>query len=150
MTELNDIDLAMRRYAAVLDELRRLGLRGNNIVGEYAENLAARRLLLNLAPMSAKGFDAIDEEGTRYQVKARRRDTTLGVIRNLNSAERTFDSLLAIIFHDDFSVETACKIPYVTVRNYAREKAYEGGYVLSLTQKILKDPAVIDLTHVFR
>src|SRR3989304_1084090 len=59
-------------YAHVVEELRRRGVTrsSNNPVADYAEYLCERALSLTRTETSAKGFDATDSAGTRYQIKA--------------------------------------------------------------------------------
>lgn len=84
-------------HSAVLDELKRQEVirSKNNPTGDYAEWLIQEKLGLKLTETSAKGYDATDSNGLRYQIKARRvthdnRSTQLGVIRNLKSADFHF------------------------------------------------------------
>ena len=44
----------------------------NNPVGDYAEWLVTTTFGLALAGKSSAGFDATDDDGTTYQIKARR------------------------------------------------------------------------------
>jgi hypothetical protein len=61
-------------FADIGVELRERGLcrSGNSPVADLAEVLVARALGLELATNSTAGYDAKDEAGTRYQIKARR------------------------------------------------------------------------------
>jgi hypothetical protein len=58
-------------HCAILDELRtRNILRSkNNPTGDYAEWLVPTKLGLRLENNSAKGWDATDAAGVRYQIK---------------------------------------------------------------------------------
>ena len=83
-------------HSRVLDELqhREVIRSKNNPTGDYAEWLVKEGLGLQLAPPSAKGFDATDSLGLRYQIEGRgitpkNTSTQLGVIRNL--VGRNFD-----------------------------------------------------------
>ncbi|WP_374437231.1 hypothetical protein [Inhella sp.] len=86
-------------YASVLHLLRHHGIvrSFNNPVADVAEWLVSNKLALKLAANSAKGYDAQDESGTRYQIKARWLATTrsskqLSAIRDL--VDKPFDYLV--------------------------------------------------------
>jgi len=58
----------------IIDELvaRGIARTSNNPVSCYTEWLVSQRLDLTLSERSAKGFDAIDRAGVKYEIKARR------------------------------------------------------------------------------
>src|SRR2546427_1178943 len=100
----------LRMYATVMRELReRKVVRStNNPVADLAELLASRAFNLKLETKSTAGFDGVARDGTRYQIKGRRRtpenrSTQLSVIRNLDG--NRFKYLLAIVFDEDFNVD---------------------------------------------
>jgi hypothetical protein len=70
-------------HTAVLGELhRRQVIRSaNNPTGDYTEWLVSTKLDLSLATQSAKGYDALDSAGMRYQIKGRRMSKTTGAIQ---------------------------------------------------------------------
>jgi hypothetical protein len=114
-TSYTDDELLLA-YVAVMAELRRRGIirSSNNPVADYAEGLIARSLNLTLAGRSAAGYDAVDSQGLKYQIKGRRLtpenpSTQLSHIRRLES--RPFDVLAAVIFDVNFSVDYAALIP---------------------------------------
>jgi len=74
---LDDVQLLVQQ-STILDELRRRGIlrSRNNPTGDYGEWLVSTRLGLTLAQASEKGFDASDQDGLRYQIKARRLSST--------------------------------------------------------------------------
>jgi hypothetical protein len=83
----------LAQYANIMEELRRRGVirSSNNPVADYAEYLCEKALSLKRTGKSAKGFDATDSKGRRYQIKGRRLTThsasrQLGVLRELNEA----------------------------------------------------------------
>ncbi|MEQ1674159.1 MAG: hypothetical protein ABL865_03865 [Candidatus Nitrotoga sp.] len=73
LTELTITGLLIT-HSAVLDELRHRNVirSKNNPTGDYAKWLVSRKLGLTLETNSAKGFDATDLQGLRYQIKGRR------------------------------------------------------------------------------
>ena len=60
-------------YAQTIDELFNRGIvrSANSPVSDYAEHLVCNALSLEAAPPSTKGFDATDNKGIRYEIKAR-------------------------------------------------------------------------------
>ena len=118
--------------------------------GEYAEWLVSTLMGFELASNSNSGFDATDNNGSRYQIKARRitpdnKSRQLGVIRNLKDAD--FDKLIAVIFDKDYSVEIALMIPHEIIEEYASYRERVNGHVLHLRGKILSDSRVVDITN---
>lgn len=143
----------LKLFAGVLDELRRREVvrSANNPVGDYTEHLVAERLGLTLGGNSSAGYDAVDAAGHRYQIKGRRvttknGSTQLSALRNL--AGCPFDSLIAVIYHSDFTVAYAAKIPHDVVVELARYRAHTNSHCLMMPRRILADPRVTDLTAV--
>jgi len=68
----------LRCFANILDELkeRKVVRTRNNPVADYAEWLVTQQLGLSLERSSKRGYDAIDQNGKRYQIKSRRLDPT--------------------------------------------------------------------------
>ena len=87
----------LRLQAAAVEELRRRGVvrTGNAPLGDYAEHLFAKAFGWKLTVNSSVSYDAEDDEGTRYQIKARRLRNNvaggrqLGVMRGL--PDKAFD-----------------------------------------------------------
>jgi len=138
----------LQLYGKLMEELRQRELirSSNNPVSDYAEKLVCEKFNLTLEKGSNKGYDAIDERTkTKYQIKARRltshnRSRQLGVIRNLE--QRLFDYLITVIFNEDFSVREIWKIPHEKIKEYSRLSEHQNGYILVLTDTMLKDKAV--------
>lgn len=102
----------LRLYTKILDELRHRGVTRstNNPAADYTEHLVSTKLGLTLAGSSVSGFDALDANGRRYQIKGRRltrqnKSTELSAIRNL--PDHPFDFLIAVIYRQDFTVDYA-------------------------------------------
>ena len=138
-------------YAAVMRELRnRKVVRStNNPVADLAELLASRAFKLTLETKSTAGFDGVARDGTRYQIKGRRRtqenpSTQLGAIRNLSGNK--FKYLVAIIFDEEFNVESALRIRRGVVRRYARFSKHVNGHLLTLRGALLQDAGTEDVT----
>jgi hypothetical protein len=153
MENLNGLTIAelLKAHGAVLDELKRRGVvrSKNNPTGDYAEWLAATRLGLKLETNSAKGFDATDSEGIRYQIKGRRitpdnPSTQLSVIRSLG--DKDFDILLAVIFDEHWRVLRAASIPHRTVEQLATFRKHQNGHIMYLRPSVFGNPEVEDIT----
>lgn len=140
-------DELLRLYSELLDELRRRGLTrtNNNPVADYAEKMVIDKLGLRQAQKEAKGYDAIDHNDIKYQIKGRRitkhnKSRQLGVIRNLD--DQLFDFLIAAIFDEIFALTEIWKIPHSTIKRYASWSKQQNGYILHLQGNLLLDPTV--------
>ena len=58
-----------------------------------------------------------------------------------------FDFVIAVIFHEDYSVRLAVKITHTAVPQLARYQAHTNGYNLILTSKAVEIDGVEDITH---
>lgn len=141
----------LRLFSNVLDELRRRGtIRStNNPVADYAEHIVAEGLSLMLVQKSTAGYDAVDAQGQRYEVKARRltpqnKSTQLSAIRSLD--EQHFSYLAGVLFNADFSVRRACLVPYEVVRQEAVYRSHVNAWILHLRDRIWDIPGVQDIT----
>ena len=138
-------------HSQVLTELKSRGIcrSANNPTGDYCEWLVAASLGLTLADNSSKGFDGVDADGVRYQIKGRRRapgsrGTQLSAIRSMDV--RSFDILVAVMFSADWSVQMAVKIPHDVVKGLATFKPHVNGHVLHLRPALKQQPGVEDIT----
>ena len=137
----NDSKL-LAAYSELMEELRRRNMirTNNNPVADYAEKVAVERLSLKQVGKEQKGFDAVDAQGYRYQIKGRRitkhnSSRQLSVIRNLS--ERLFDYLIAVIFDESFKVEGIWKIPYEFVKEHSKLSEHQNGHILYAKPEIL-------------
>ena len=138
-------------YGNILDELKSRGIvrSRNNPVADYSEWLVSKSLGLTLQSNSNEGFDAVDPEGIRYQVKGRRlypsnQSRQLGVIRNL--MENKFDFLIAVLFNRDFSVLEAYKVPHHIIEKHARFSTHQNGHILIMKGNVLNDKAIENIS----
>ena len=143
----------LRCFANILDELkeRKVVRTRNNPVADYAEWLVTQQLGLSLERSSKRGYDAIDQNGKRYQIKSRRLDPTnesklLSVIRNLDTNE--FDYLVGVLFNRDFTVKEAYKISHSVIREHARFSEHVNGHLLHLQGEVLTVREVENITEV--
>lgn len=117
----------------------------NNPLGDYGEYIVAQKLKLTLSEKSAKGFDATDEEGAKYQIESRRPtpgnpSRQLGGFRDLD--KKLFDFCLAAIFDPDFNLIEVWKIPHSLIRQYARDTT-RGFKKVILDGKLLREVGVL-------
>lgn len=143
-----DDDALTDLWANTMAELRRRGIvrTFNNPVGDIAEALAARRLGLTVVERnSEKGHDAVDADGRRYQVKARRitpqnKSRQLGNIRDLD--DDPFDFLVAVLFDEWLNVTEMWIVTPDVVRDYARYSKHARAHLLRMKGAVLDDPRV--------
>ena len=146
---MTEIEL-LQTHKAVIDELQRRGVvrTRNNPVGDYTEWLVCQRLGLGKQPNSKAGFDAIDANGIRYQIKSRY-DQGISVqfsaIRNLES--QNFDFVIAVAFNANYSVRFAVMIPHEAVSQLARYQEHTNAHILNLTDQIVERPDVTDIRY---
>ena len=150
LTDLTTLGL-FSLYAGVLDELRTRGVTrsANNPVADYAENLVAQALDLELAPKSTRGHDAVGRDGVRYEIKSRRITShngsrQLSAIRGLD--EQHFRFLAGVLFRADFSVQRACLVPHKVVVTRSTYREHTNACVLHLRDEIWDLAGVTDIT----
>jgi hypothetical protein len=120
-----------------------------DIIVDYAEWLAARRFKLRLARSGVnRTFDAVDRQGARYQIKARRvssiNDSTSFDFHNYDR----FDYLVAVLI-DKSTMEpiTTQKIPYPIVRKYWRKNKNRRSFRWNRTIRSVLDQKTKPQTH---
>lgn len=108
MTSLHEIGQVLERAKAAAIDYYRLTGKPLGITGEIGEYLAAKHLGLDLADARTPGYDAVDRQGRRIQVKARAIPTSqrlsgqrLGSIR----LEHDWDIVLLILLDELFEVK---------------------------------------------
>jgi len=107
----------------------------NNPVGDYAELLFSRAFGWMLEGSSAAGYDAKDQNGIRYQIKARRLtrhngSRQLSFLRGL--PDRKFDFLAAVLFDGRYQVLRAIIMPHEGLEARCRYSAHANGWLLRL------------------
>ncbi len=154
LKDLSPIEL-LNIDAAILAELRARGIirTDNAPLGDYTEYLVARTLGLTLQRNSSAGYDAIDEQDNiKYQIKGRRPSDTnpstqVSAIRRLEA--QNFDFLIAVLFHHDFRVKKAYKIPHAVVVEHARPVPYSNSHRLHIQGLLLTHTDTEDITRKF-
>lgn len=150
LTALSVADL-LELYAEILNELqaRNVVHSTNNPVANYAEKLANKALNLTGMPESTKGFDAIDCNGQKYEIKGRRPtkknpSRQLSMIRELNNHH--FDYLIGILFYESFKVYKACVIPHHVIVEKAKYTKHANACIFHLDDSIWQITGVKDIT----
>ena len=136
-------------HAGIMDELRRRGVArsANNPTGSLAEFLFCRAFSWEQADNSQRGYDAVDGNGKRYQIKGRRlhrynRSRQLSAIRDVEG----FDALAAVLFDHQYRVSRAALIPGVVVRERLKFVGHTNSHKFILTDDVWEDRRVRDVT----
>ena len=148
-------------YPQVAAELRRRKIiRTMNLVGEFAERLAADALGGRLATAAQKGWDVELPDHRRIQVKARTvTDPTnngqrqLGVIRVKDGQDiaDSFHELCIVLFDGRLQVGRAVLLPVDVVRDLLGPLvAHVNGRTVFATDAVMFHPEVKDVTPAFR
>ncbi|MFA9595586.1 DUF6998 domain-containing protein [Citrobacter telavivensis] len=160
---MKNINLISDGYLASLSNLELLSLHSkiltvlrsrevirtkNNPVGDYAEWLVSKALGMTLLSNSSAGADAIDADGMKVQIKARRvtpdnPSRQLSALRNYEAAD--FDYLIAVIFDENYNILDSYKIPHEVIRDYARHSVHVNAHIINLKGAILTDPRVMSI-----
>lgn len=135
-------------WASVMSKLRERQIvrTFNNPTGDIAEALAADHLGLTVVDAnSVKGHDAVDPQGLRYQVKARRvtssnKSRQLGAIRDLHT--NPFDVLVAVFFDEAMTMTEMWTMPPEVVSDYARFSSHTKAHLLRFAGDVLTDDRV--------
>lgn len=142
-------------HARLADELRARGITrsSNNPTGDLAEFLFCRAFKWTQADNSKAHIDAVDQNGTRYQIKGRRvtrfnRSRQLSAIRDFDGAH--FDYLAGVLFHEDFSVMRAALIPRTVVAGRAAFVQRTNSHKFLLHDDVWAAPDVRDVTAELR
>lgn len=129
-----------------MDELRQRKIirTNNNPASDYGEWLVSKKMKLTLESSNKKGYDAYDKNN-KYQIKSRRvtgktKSRQLGVIRNLENKD--FDSLIGLIFDNDFNIIEAYQIPHATIKKHGKYSQHQNGHIIQLHGGILEDKKV--------
>jgi hypothetical protein len=132
----------LREWAAIMRELRRRGqIRSeNNPTGDLAEALVGKHFGVELERNSTAGYDVCLPDGTRIQVKGRRRTlrskpSHYGAIRNLD--QDSFDDLVVVLFDEEFAVESCYRLSIDVVRRLSRYSAHTNAWRLPILKGAL-------------
>ena len=123
---------------------------------DYAELLFCKAFGWKREENAANGYDAIDEQGTRFLIKARRITRTgpsgqsrqLSAIRNLDNLP--FDFLAGLLVDENFQVVRAVLVPVAVVWQLATYVAYTNSWRFLLRDSVWTLPGVRDVTSEVR
>ena len=140
-------------HTAALEELRQRGVlrSANTPTGDLAEYYFCKAFDWAQQNNSEKAFDAIDDEGVRYQIKGRRvhrrnKSRQLSAIRDLQG----FDILAGILFGDDYRIMRAALIPAAVVSENSKYHEHTNSHIFHLRDAIWNFPGVEDVTAHLR
>lgn len=146
LSDLTDKEL-LQLQASATNELKARGVvrTQNNPLGDYTEWLVAKTLGLELQTNSKSGYDGVDKDGLRIQIKGRRvtpsnNSRQLSAIRKY--ADKDFDILAAVIFDENFNVIEALLIPHEVVGEYATYRQHVNAHILILNGPVLLDSRI--------
>ncbi|MCA9288789.1 MAG: hypothetical protein KDA05_09410 [Phycisphaerales bacterium] len=107
----------LARSSALLAEIRREF--GKDLEpGFFAELLVARQLGLRVVRGNNMGFDAVDNDGHRYQIKYRHASTPTVIANNFE-----FDSLLLVTLTDSYELNEVWQLPVSKARLVFKEQS---------------------------
>jgi len=119
----------------------------NNPIADIAEALVHKHFGGERGSFNQPGWDVKTPSGERLQVKAMRR-LLAGKRRNLSPIrDRNYDAVIAVIFTENFEVESALRMSRELVEELFPHRAYVNGRIISITRKLQANPEVeqIDL-----
>lgn len=141
----------LQLYSDALEELRRREVlrSANNPSGDYGELLFSRAFGWKLENNSSSGFDAIDANSVRYQIKCRRitprnPSRQLSYIRNLTA--NPFDVLAGVLLDQNFRVLRAATIPVAVIQEKAAYVEHVNAWRMILRDSVWDIPGVQDVT----
>jgi hypothetical protein len=142
----------LRDWAAVMRELRKRDVirTNNNPVGDIAEAIVHGHFGGERGSFAQAGWDVKTPHGERIQVKAAR-NTATNKRANLSPIrDQEYDSVVAVLFNEDFQVTDALKLTREVAEDIATFKPHINGHVLYIT-RLLADPRVqhIDMSDAY-
>jgi hypothetical protein len=145
----------LANFGSILEELRRRNIcRSENIpTGDLAEYLSCKALGLTLAGNSTKGYDAVDSEGKKYQIKGRRvtsknKSRQLSAIREIEGGH--FDYLICVFFDSKFQIHFAYRFTVKACIFHAKFDARTNSYTLFADENIIQRDDTDDYTNLLR
>jgi hypothetical protein len=107
----------------------------NNPTGDLAEALVAEHYGVELASNSTAGYDLCLQDGTKVQVKGRRRTlrsnpSHFGAIRKLD--EDPFQLLIVVLFDEEFMVESCYQLSIDAVRSLSKYSEHTNSWRLPI------------------
>lgn len=141
-------------HARTGDELirRQITRSYNNPTGDLAEYLFCEAFGWHQADKSNAHYDAIAQDGTKYEIKGRRITPTnksrqLGALRDLKGSH--FEYLAGVLFDEDYSVMRAAIIPRAVIER-APFVERTNSHRFLLRDEVWNAPGVRDVTLELR
>jgi len=145
----------LEEYGALMEELRRRKIvrSSNNPLSDYAELLFCTAFTWSRKGNSEAGCDAIDAQGIRYQIKARRLtphngSRQLSAIRKLDS--KPFDFLAGLLVDARFAILKAVIVPCSVVVKRSVHVAHTNSWKFMLQDEVWSLPSCRDVTAELR
>lgn len=145
------ISALLQLHGDILEELKNRDVlrTDNNPTGDYGEFLFQKAYGWVLEGNSSSGYDAIDNDGIRYQIKCRRitvpnGSRQLSSIRNL--PDIPFDFLAGLLIDGRFRVIRAALIPVDVVKKEATYTKHVNAWRFMLRDAVWNIPGVQDVT----
>lgn len=139
-------------WAAVMRELRKRDVirTNNNPVGDIAEAIVHGHYGGERASFSQAGWDVRTPDGERIQVKSIRVTPTTKSKGLSPIRDREYDSVVVVIFDEEFQVTDALKLTREVAEDLASWVPHVNGHKLYLN-RLLVDPRVshVDLTDAY-
>ena len=137
----------------ILVELRKREIlrSSNKPTGDLAEYIFCRAFKWTQQNNSQSGYDALDEGGNRYQIKARQvfkntpSERQLSAIRGLEN--KNFDFLAGVLFDSEYNVIKAAIVPhFVIALSNPHYSSHDNKHTFFLKDTVWKNPHVRDVT----
>lgn len=139
-------------HAQLIEELRarKITRTSNNPTGDLAEYLFCKAFGWKQEPNSKSHVDAIDSDGLRYQIKARRitehnNSRQVSAIRNLD--DNHFDYLAGVLFTEDYKIYKAAIIPRSVIVEWSKYGKHTNSHRFLLHDDIWIIPSVRDVSN---
>lgn len=128
------------QYRNTVEELREIGvIRTGKVVPDYGEYIASKKLNLTLATgASNKGFDAVDKDGKKYEIKTRKATAwNKPNIFPVNPEQlKTSDFLVYVEFDNDWNLVKLLKIPTKNVEHNKHKRVI-------ITKKLVEEYSIL-------
>lgn len=111
-----EINQLLKKYTGIIEQLQKAGvIRSSKVVSDYGEYISSKKLNLELMKSSInKGYDAVDKEGKKYEIKSRKSTSynkaTIIPVPN-NEQMKIADFLVFIRFNNDWDIDAFLRIP---------------------------------------
>ena len=137
----------LKAYVAILGELkeREITQSQNAPTGGLAEHIFQKTFNWTLAANSEKGYDAKDDDGKRYQIKAKRVNS-----RDFDFRSFDFDFFAVILFTHDYEIDGAVLIPKSIVKRKTNVVKHTNVHRFRLSNEIWDMENVQDVTNKLR